>query len=114
MEHLDILAAFALLGGFLTIFSFLWKINKTIETVFRRFDEHKLSVEQKLEKLKKEICDAYVTKDICKVVHEQGEKNHLRVEKKLDDLTKEVFAKFEIINQNLLTLIQNGKNGNHN
>ena len=70
-------------GGFLiAMLSFLWKIghesNQKINTVFRRFDEHK-----------KEVTDTmsqnYVHKEIFNVQLDHANKDLARLERKVDD-----------------------------
>ncbi len=70
-------------GGFaVAVLVFMWKIsaesNAKAATLFRRFDEFKVYIEQRMK-------DDYVSKEMCKLMREHGESDFLRLERKVDE-----------------------------
>lgn len=102
-----------MLVGFVTITIFLYRlssdVNKTRGLLFRRFDEFKAGVEEKMKEQAKAIEEKYVQNKLCKIVHAQGAKDTDRLEKKLDTFIKEfgekLDQKFGELNANLMNFI---------
>lgn len=58
------------------------KIGRT----YSRLDQYKDFIEGKMEKQAKDLKDDFVCKNVCKILHDQNDKNFERVEAKVDTL----------------------------
>jgi hypothetical protein len=58
------------------------KIGRT----YSRLDQYKDYIEVKIEKQGKDLKDDFVCKNVCKILHDQNDKNFERVEAKVDTL----------------------------
>ena len=78
------------LGFALAILTFMWKINvdsnRKSETLFRRFDEFKKYVDEKLKA-------DFVSKEMCHVMHQHSFNDFSRLEKKVDDGFRNIDSK---------------------
>lgn len=59
------------------------KISRT----YSRLDQYKDFIEAKIEKGQSSLKDDFVCKNVCKILHEQNDKNFERVEAKVDGLS---------------------------
>lgn len=57
-----------------------------VEKAHSRIDEFKDAVDAKIEKESKELKADFVCRNVCKVLHEQNDRNFTRVETKVDSL----------------------------
>ena len=83
----NIIAALAFLFGGAGA---VWNLRGYIDKVI--VGERK-ECEANLEATKKEMKDDFVCKNVCKILHEQGEKTTDRIERKLDEIGKAIFEK---------------------
>lgn len=116
-QHITDLTLFlSMLGGFVTMSGFLWKIAydnaRTRETIFRRLDSFRKEVDGRLKESDSHHETRFVRKDTCKILHDQGNFNHVRLEQKLDDFIKDVSSKFELLNQNIMALVREHSESN--
>ena len=84
---------FAVIGSFFGMLIGMWRITESfqnkINKVFKRFDDHKETVDKKLFLLQ-DINDAkYVRQDICSLEKSSFKEEFLRINEKLDVLLKE-------------------------
>ena len=74
----------------LAILTFMWKIssdaNKKSEILFRRFDEFKKYVDEKLKA-------DFVSKEMCHIMHQHSTNDFSRLEKKVDEGFRNIDAK---------------------
>lgn len=98
------ITAWIIEGGFaLGMLTFMWKINSEMQSrtnaIFRRFDEHKEYIANKLEK-------DYVSKDLCHLMHEHGTNDFRRVEHKIDSYHAEMTRRIEKLEGQILGILR--------
>ncbi|MCD6460085.1 hypothetical protein J7L67_05410 [bacterium] len=82
--HINVIGLGSLL---VAIFMFMWKSNSNVTS----------NVDKKLTERSKENDEKYVSKDVCKVIHANTDKNFDRIEKRVDNGFREVNKKMDEI-----------------
>lgn len=91
-----------ILSGLSAVIAVTWRVSnifkqhqietdQKISRVYSRLDEYKDFIEAKVENAKKDMKEDFVCKNVCKILHDQNDKNFERVEAKVDTLA----VKFE-------------------
>jgi tRNA A37 threonylcarbamoyladenosine synthetase subunit TsaC/SUA5/YrdC len=86
-----------ILSGLGAVIAVTWRVSNIfklhqIETdqkilrVYSRLDEYKGFIEAKMDGVKKDMKEDFVCKNVCKILHDQNDKNFERVEAKVDTL----------------------------
>lgn len=62
------------------------EVDGKINRGYSRLDEYKVFIEAKMKEERKDMASDFVCKNVCKILHDQNDKNFERVEAKVDTL----------------------------
>ena len=79
------------------------EVDKKVARNYSRLDEYKDFIEAKITLQAKDLKEDFVCKNVCKILHEQNDKNFERVEAKVDTLA----AKFDDGIKEIMKAMQN-------
>lgn len=130
----DTTTTLAMIGGFLAIICYLYRINSLFEKKLKdigdslekerdraekerahaetqralleqNINEFKTHIRTEIKESREEADKKFVGRDICKTIHEYSEKINSRLEQKLDDFIQDVSDKFQILNDNVMKMV---------